>query len=204
MHSQNIEDILAGPDIKQRTVGESQAKANRTRNSPEEVEVAGPHTSPTSRRHNKSSPGMEPPRIQITRPSPNNMAQNNPRRDQALRQNMEWSQSTSQKSSQMAILREGPMFPRGMKGNYIYTYNITVLCVRVCVCVCVCVRARARALTIIIPANYMQFYMLCFSTVRLWQGQETFLRNVQTGSGAHPASYSIGSGGSSGVKTTRV
>jgi hypothetical protein len=30
MHSQNIEDILAGPDIKQRTVGESQAKANRT------------------------------------------------------------------------------------------------------------------------------------------------------------------------------
>jgi hypothetical protein len=43
MHSQNIEDILAGPDIKQRTVGESQAKANRTRNSAEEVGVAG-HT----------------------------------------------------------------------------------------------------------------------------------------------------------------
>jgi hypothetical protein len=37
MHSQNIEDILAGPDIKQRTVGESQAKVNRTRNSAEEV-----------------------------------------------------------------------------------------------------------------------------------------------------------------------
>jgi hypothetical protein len=89
MHSLNIEDILAGPDIKQITVGESQAKANRTRNSAEEEGVAAPHTSLTSRRHSKSSPGMEPSRIQITRSSPNNMAQNNPRRDQASRQNME-------------------------------------------------------------------------------------------------------------------
>jgi hypothetical protein len=84
--------------------------------------VAGPHTSPISRRHSKSSPGMEPSRIQIMRPSPNNMAQNNPRRDQASRQNMQWSQSTGQKSSQMAKRFEGPMFPRGMKGNYIYIY----------------------------------------------------------------------------------
>jgi hypothetical protein len=82
--------------------------------------MAGPHTSPTSRWHSKSSPGMEPSRAQIPRPSPNNMAQNNPRRDKASRQNMEWSQCTSQKSSQMAKLCEGPMFPRGMKGNYIY------------------------------------------------------------------------------------
>jgi hypothetical protein len=59
--------------------------------------VAGPHTSPTFRRHSKSSLGMEPSRMQITRPSPNNMAQNNPWRDQASRQNVEWSQSTSQK-----------------------------------------------------------------------------------------------------------
>jgi hypothetical protein len=89
MYSQNIEDILAGADIKQRTVGESQTKASRTRNSTEEVAVAGPHISPTSRRHSKSSTGMEPSRIQITRPTPNNMAENNPRRDQAARQNME-------------------------------------------------------------------------------------------------------------------
>ena len=37
MHPQNNENILAGPDIKSRTLGESYAKANRTRNSAEEV-----------------------------------------------------------------------------------------------------------------------------------------------------------------------
>jgi hypothetical protein len=89
MYLQNIEDILAGRDIKQRTVGESQIKASRTRNLKEEVGEAGPHTSPTSRRHSKSSPGMEPPRIQIPTLTTCNMAQNNPRRDQAARQNME-------------------------------------------------------------------------------------------------------------------
>jgi hypothetical protein len=66
----------------------------------------------------------------------------------------------------------------------------------VCVCVCVCV----RALTVTIPEKYMQSYMLYFSTVRLRHGQETFLRNVQTRSGVHPASYSMSSGVSSRVK----
>jgi len=45
--------------------------------------------------------------------------------------------------------------------------------------------------------------MLYFSIIRLRQGQETFLRNIQTGSAAHPASYSISSGVSSGVRADR-
>jgi hypothetical protein len=49
MYPQNTKNILAGPDIKPRTVGESQTKANWTWNSAEEVGVAGPHTSPTTR-----------------------------------------------------------------------------------------------------------------------------------------------------------
>jgi hypothetical protein len=53
--------IIRHPDIKPRTVGESQAKANWIRNSVEEVGVAGPHTLLTTRWHSKSSPRMEPP-----------------------------------------------------------------------------------------------------------------------------------------------
>jgi len=55
MFPQNTENILAGQDMKLRTVGESYAKANQTRNSAEEVGVAGPHTSPTTRWYSKSS-----------------------------------------------------------------------------------------------------------------------------------------------------
>ena len=74
MHPQNTENILPGPDIRPRTVGESQAKASWIRNSAEEVGVAGPHTSPTTRWHSKSSPKLEPPGNQ----TPNNMEQKNP------------------------------------------------------------------------------------------------------------------------------
>jgi hypothetical protein len=121
IHS-STKNILAGPDIKPRTVGESQAKANQTRNSAEEVGVAGPHTSPTTRRHSKSSLRMESSGHQILWQAPNNMAQNNPGRDKTARQNMEWSQRTRQESSQMAKLCEGPMFPTGMMGHYYYYY----------------------------------------------------------------------------------
>ena len=124
MHPQNTENILAGPDIKPRTVGESQAKASWIINSAEEVGVAGPHTSPTTRWRSKSSPRMEPPGNQTPRQTPNSMAQNNPRRDETSRQNMERSQSTHQKPCQMAKLCEGPMFPWGMVGNYIYIWGM--------------------------------------------------------------------------------
>ena len=91
---------------------------DRTRNSAEEVGVAGTHTSSTTRRHSKSSYRMEPSGNQTSGQTPNNMAQNNPWRDQTSRQNMEWNQSTRQKPCQMAQLCEGPMFPWGMTGNY--------------------------------------------------------------------------------------
>ena len=80
-HPQNTENILAGPDIKPKTVGKSQAEANWIRNLAEEVGVAGPHTSLTTRWHSKISLTMEPPGNRIPRQTPNNMAQNNPRRD---------------------------------------------------------------------------------------------------------------------------
>ena len=70
--------------------------------------------------HSKSSYRMDPSGNQIPRQTPNNMAQNNPWRDQISRQNMEWSQSTRQKPCQMAKLCEGPMFPWGKTGNYYY------------------------------------------------------------------------------------
>ena len=42
-----------------------------------------------------------------------------------LRKNMERSESTHQKPCQMAKLCEGPVFPWGMMGNYIYIYTHT-------------------------------------------------------------------------------
>jgi hypothetical protein len=66
MHPQNTENILAGPDIKPRTVGKSQAKGNWIRNSAEE-EWGGwaTHTSPTTRWHRKAALEWNP---QGTRP----------------------------------------------------------------------------------------------------------------------------------------